>query len=141
MTGTQPRQITFDQVQVGDTIRTEWFVAGMRQTREGVVAELHDTMAATAERGVLASVSRANQTIALLDRPAPPRMDEPTQLGAVVVAGGPGYRYLAVRTGGPTSGPWRWRESVTGVHLCWEAIADPRPATPQEIEEGRVIEP
>ena len=41
MSDTLPRVITFEEIQVGDTIRSEYTTSGMRQTREGVVAR-HD---------------------------------------------------------------------------------------------------
>lgn len=139
MSDTLPREIAFEEIQVGDTIRAEYTARGVRVTRQGVVGNVNRRLAATRAGGPITYDD--GDIITLMDRPAPPRMAEPAKIGSVVVAGIPSCRYLTVRTGGPTSGPWRWRESADGIHLRWDDITDPRPATEQEIEECRVIEP
>ena len=135
MTDTLPRVITFEEIKVGDTIRAECTDRGMHVTRQGVVDNVNSLLAATQSRGVLTYGN--GDIITLLDRPAPPRMDEPTRLGSVVVVTSrAGRRVLALRTLGGA-----WLVGVNFYDYDWDELVDPRPVTEQEIEEGRVIEP
>lgn len=68
-------------------------------------------------------------------------MNEPTRLGSVGVAGRPGARRFIFRMDDLTPGPWHWRDAESEAVYRWEDLIDPRPATEQEIEERRVIEP